>query len=57
MQAQMKELNVEGQNIFVGLYVQLKGWNTSIFTDSLHHKTFNGPPKPVALLELMQYKL
>jgi transposase len=53
MQAQRKELNYEGQNIFVGLDVHLKGWNISIFTDSLHHKTFNGPPKPEALLEYL----
>jgi transposase len=54
MQTQRKELNYEGQNIFVGLDVHLKSWNTSIYTDSLHHKTFNGPPKPEALLEYLR---
>jgi transposase len=53
MQTQRKELNYEGQNIFVGLDVHLKSWNTSIFTDSLHHKTFNGPPNPEALLDYL----
>ena len=53
MQTQRKELNYEGQNIFVGLDVHLKSWNTSIYTDSLHHKTFSGPPKPEALLEYL----
>ncbi|NDP21112.1 MAG: IS110 family transposase [Paludibacter sp.] len=53
MQTQRKELNFEGQNIYVGLDVHLKGWNTSVFTDKLHHKTFNGPPKPEALKEYL----
>jgi transposase len=54
MQTQRKELNYEGQNIFVGLDVHLKSWNTSIYTDSLHHKTFNSPPKPEVLLEYLR---
>jgi transposase len=43
MQTQRKELNFEGQNVFVGIDVHLKSWNVSIFTDNLHHKTFNQP--------------
>ena len=53
MHTQRKELNFEGQSIFVGIDVHLKSWNTSIYTDSLHHKTFNGPPKPEALFEYL----
>ncbi len=49
MQTQRKELNFEGQNIFVGIDVHLKSWNVSIFTKDLHHKTFNQPPKPESL--------
>ena len=49
MQTQRKELNFEGQNIFVGIDVHLKSWNVSIFTENLHHKTFNQPPKAVTL--------
>jgi len=45
MQTQRKELNFEGQSIFVGIDVYLKSWNVSIFTEDLHHKTFNQPPK------------
>lgn len=41
MQTQRKELNFEGQNILVGIDVHLKSWNISIFTEHLHHKTFN----------------
>lgn len=41
MQTQRKELNFEGQNIFVGIDVLLKSWNVSIFTEYLRHKTFN----------------
>ena len=45
MQTQRKELNFEGQNIFVGIDVHLKSWNVSIYTDTLFHKSFNQPPK------------
>ena len=45
MQTQRKELNFEGQNIFVGIDVHLKSWNVSIYTQDLYHKTFNQPPK------------
>ncbi|MEI6754880.1 MAG: hypothetical protein WCK78_17165 [Paludibacter sp.] len=41
MQTQRNELNFEGQNIFIGIDVHLKSWNVSIFTEHLHHKTFN----------------
>lgn len=54
MQTQRNQLNYEGQNIYVGLNVHLKNWNTSIYTDSLHHKTLNGSPKPKALLEYLK---
>jgi hypothetical protein len=31
MQTQRKELNFEGQSVFVGLDVHLKSWTVSIF--------------------------
>jgi transposase len=49
MQTQRKELNFEGQNIFVGIDVHLKSWNVSIFTEDVHHKTFSQPPKAESL--------
>jgi len=49
MQTQRKELNFEGQNIFVGIDVHLKSWNVSIFTENLHHKTFNQSPNALLL--------
>ena len=54
MQTQSKELSFEGQNIFVGLDVHLKSWNASIFTNDLHHKTFNAPPKAQSLSEYLK---
>jgi len=54
MQAQRKELNFEGQSIFVGIDVHLKSWNVSIFTENLHHKTFNQPPKAEVLSEYLK---
>ncbi|MDO9152809.1 MAG: hypothetical protein Q7U47_03720 [Paludibacter sp.] len=49
MQTQSKALNFEGQNIYIGIDVHLKGWNVSIFTEHLHHKTFNQVPKAESL--------
>jgi len=54
MQTQRKELNFEGQNIFVGLDVHLKSWTVSIFTENLHYKTFNQPPKAELLSEYLK---
>jgi len=54
MQTQSKELNFEGQNIFVGIDVHLKSWNVSIFTENLHHKTFTQPPKAEVLFEYLK---
>ena len=54
MQTQSKELSFEGQNIFVGLDVHLKSWNASIFTNDLHHKTFNAPPQAQSLSEYLK---
>ena len=31
---QRKELNFEGQNIYIGIDVHLKTWNVSILTES-----------------------
>jgi len=49
MQTQRKELNFEGQNIFVGIDTHLKNWKVSVFTDNLHHKTFCQPSNVEAL--------
>jgi transposase len=49
MQTQRKELNFEGQNIFVGIDVHLKGWNVSIYTEDLYHKSFNQLPNAESL--------
>ena len=54
MQTQRNELNFEGQNIFVGIDVHLKSWTVSIFTEKLHHKTFNQPPKAELLSEYLK---
>ena len=54
MQPQSKELNFEGQNIFVGIDVHLKSWNVSIFTEYLHHKTFQQPAKVEVLSDYLK---
>ena len=45
MQTQNKELNFEGQNIFIGLDVHLKSWNVTILTLHAFFKTFTMSPK------------
>ena len=49
MLMQRKELNFEGQNVFIGIDVHLKSWTVSIFTEKLFHKTFTQPPKVESL--------
>ena len=55
MQTQRKELNFEGQSVFVGLDVHLKSWTVSIFTEKLHHKTFSQPPKAEILSDYLKF--
>lgn len=45
MQIQSKELNFEGQNIFVGIDVHLSSWNVTLLSETLYLKTFNQPAK------------
>jgi len=54
MQTQRKELNFEGQSIFVGIDVHLKSWTVSIFTENLLHKTFSQPPKAELLADYLK---
>ena len=49
MQAQKKELDFNGQNVFIGIDVHLKSWTISIMTKHLAHKTFTQPPKAEVL--------
>lgn len=54
MQTQITELNFEGQKVFIGIDVHLKSWNISIFTERLHHKTFNQAPNPEVLNDYLR---
>jgi len=53
-QMQVKTIDYSGQNIYAGIDVHKKSWNVSIFSEELHHKTFNQPPKPEALLQYLE---
>lgn len=37
------------KRLFIGLDVHKRSWSVSIFTQSIHHKTFSQPPSPDAL--------
>lgn len=49
MQTQIKSINFEGQNIYVGFDAHLKSWKVTILTENMSHKTFVMPPKPEVL--------
>jgi transposase len=56
MQTQSKELNFQGQNIYIGIDTHKKSWNVSIMTEVLTHKTFTQDPKPEILYAYLQKK-
>ena len=45
MQSQRRELNFNGQNVFIGIDVHLKSWTVSIYTEELFHKKFTQPAR------------
>ena len=51
MQTQRKELNFEGQNIFVGIDVHLNSWNVTLLSEYMHLNTFNQPGKAESLFK------
>ena len=54
MQSQIRKLDFTGQNIYAGIDVHKNSWNVSIYSETLHHKTFNQPPKPEALYHYLE---
>jgi len=40
---------IEKKKLFIGIDVHKRQWSVSIFTSSIHHKTFSQPPHPSAL--------
>ncbi len=54
MLTQRKELNFEGQNIYVGIDVHLKSWTVSIYTDQMYYKTITQPPKAEILAHYLK---
>jgi transposase len=53
MQVQSKQLNFEGQNIYVGIDVHLKSWTVCIMTEHLEHKKFTQPPRADVLYKYL----
>jgi transposase len=53
MQKQRKELNFEGQNIYVGIDVHLKVWSVTIMSEELELKTFTQPAKVQLLYDYL----
>lgn len=49
-----KELNFEGQNIYVGIDVHLKSWNVTILTEFSFFKTFSQDAEPIVLRNFLE---
>ena len=56
MLTQRKQVNFEGQNIYVGIDVHLKSWTVSILTETIAHKRFTQPPKAEILANYLNEK-
>ena len=41
MKTEVRELDFQGQDIFIGIDVHLKNWRVTIMTEHLFHKTFS----------------
>lgn len=41
--------------LYVGLDIHKKQWSVSIYTNSVHHRTFSQPPKPQALKSYLDH--
>jgi len=51
MRVQSKELNFQGQNIYVGLDVHKKNWTVRIQSEKLTYHPFSQPPSVEALVQ------
>lgn len=54
MQEQRKELNFEGQNIYVGMDVHLNVWSITIMSEELELKTFTQPAESRILCDFLE---
>lgn len=54
MLTQRKEVNFEGQNIYIGLDVHLRSWSATILTQEHHHKTFSQTPNVGILIAYLE---
>lgn len=51
---QSKEINFNGQNVYIGIDVHLKSWDVTIITESGHKKQFTQPSGALALFEQLK---
>ncbi len=51
---QSKELNFEGQNIYIGIDVHLKTWHVTIITESGYKQNYSQPSSAQSLFEHLQ---
>ena len=53
MQKQVKELDYNGQKIYVGIDAHLKKWTITVQMENLFQKTFSQDPSPAALYQYL----
>jgi len=54
MNAQVKQIDFTGQNIYAGFDVHLKSWKVTVMAESFVYKTFTQPPKPEVLYNYLK---
>lgn len=53
MQETRKEINLKGQNIYVGIDSHLRSWKVTILTEHNFHRTFSQDPDPATLVNYL----
>ena len=54
MNAQVKQIDFTGQNIYAGFDVHLKSWKVTVMAETFVYKTFTQPPKPEVLYNYLK---
>ena len=54
MKTEVRELDFQGQDIFIGIDVHLKNWRVTIMTEHLFHKTFSQDPNAKTLADYLR---
>ena len=54
MEAQVKQIDFTGQNIYIGFDVHKKSWKVTVIAEDIFYKTFTQPPDPEVLYNYLK---